>query len=145
MNPPPVPACAERPRPGRAACPMTSTPPRRALYGIGWGVPSVRQLLPRPGVRGLATAGAWFLSSALPPAPACADRPQPGHLAYLVSSVPHRRARPSHDRGERAVTNPPPAPACAWRPRLGSAACPMTSTPPRRALYGIGWGVPTVK
>ena len=133
--PPPAPACAHRPQPGRSAgqvspLQVTPPPPRRAQTGHSRGELPVQCPPSRPGSRRPATAGVSCLSRVLPPAPVCAQRPQPGHAASQVSPLPPRRARTNHDPSELPIPYPPPAPACANQPRPERAAYPVSPSRP---------------
>ena len=78
---------------------------------------------PRPGYGRTATAGACRLPGVLPPAPAKAERPQPGGACPLSALPP---APASVDR----------LPPCVHGTRL-------LLRPPRLRQNGHSWGVPT--
>ena len=161
----PAPACGDGPQPGCAARPPPSLPPRPAQTGHSRGVLLVYSPPSRPGVRRAGTAGACGQSTLPPPAPSCANQPQPGRAACHVSLYRPGERTPAAAgacRGMRRVKCPPsrpgvperattgaspppgsssPAPTCADLPQPGPLACLVSSLPPRPAQSRHGRGV----
>ena len=142
--PPSRPSVRESATTGAGCLSRIPLPPRRANTGCSRGVRPVKCPPSLPGVRKPAATGASPPPGSSSPAPCCADLPQPGRIACLVSSLPPRPAQSRHGRGVLPKRCPrshpgvrcvatagvycltsvlPPAPACARQPQPGCTAC----------------------
>ena len=79
----------------------------------------------------------YILTSVFPPAPVCAGRPQPGGIAYQVSSFPARRAQSGLSRGV-LPDRCPPSHSGVRTPATAGVYCPPPPPQPARGERFVG-------